>query len=129
MIGPVSNLVAPTTTGLKNTWRAGILIIYFAIPTFVEFKYNDKSKYAPFFNWTAYRKFLLLILFQVLWQLGLVYGGVMIIQIHAYVFNTSVGQWIVLISYMKCVQPIKLELIALCFTIAGQVLMMFDPNA
>ena len=53
----------------------------------------------------------------------------MIIQIHAYVFNTSVGQWIVIYQYLRCTPPIKIELIALFFTIAGQVLMMFDPNA
>ena len=63
LIGPVSNLVAPTTTGLKNTWRAAILIIYFTIPTLVEMRYNDWSKYAPFFNLSSYGKFLLLIFF------------------------------------------------------------------
>ena len=53
----------------------------------------------------------------------------MIIQIHAYIFNTSVGQFIVLINYLKCVRPIRLELLALFFTIAGQALMVSDPKA
>ena len=53
----------------------------------------------------------------------------MIIQIHAYIFNTSVGQFLVLFSYLRCVTPIKVELFALFFTIAGQVMMMCDPNA
>ena len=34
-----------------------------------------------------------------------------------------------LISYIMCVRPIRLELIALFFTIAGQALMMCDPKA
>ena len=129
MIGPVSNLIAPTTVGLKNTWRAAILIIYFFIPTLVEMKYNDWSRYAPFFSLQSYQKFLLLILFQVVWQSGLVYGGVMIIQIHSYVLSSSVGQWIVIFQYLRCTPPIKIELVALFFTVAGEMLMMFDPNA
>ena len=67
MIGPVSNLVAPTSAGLKNSWRAGILIIYFLIPFLVEMKYNNWERYKPFFNWKAYGSFLCLILCQVIW--------------------------------------------------------------
>ena len=79
MIGPVSNVLAPTTVGLLNTWRAAILMIYLFIPTLVEMRYKDWSRYTPFFKLRSYSKFVLLILFQVTWQSGLVYGGLKII--------------------------------------------------
>ena len=75
MIGPVSNFVAPKTSGVKNTWRFAILFIYFIIPGIIETKYTNKESYMKFFSWKAYGIFLAMCIFQVIWSQGLVYGG------------------------------------------------------
>ena len=85
----------------------------------VEFFFNDRSSYAPFFNLKSYGFFIILCVLEVTWSIGLVYGSTQLIQIHAYIFNTSVGQFILLFKYLTCVKPIKFELLALFFTTAG----------
>ena len=76
LIGPVSNFVAPKNAAIKNTWRNGILVIYFIIPALIETKYSTKASYSGIFNWKQYGIFLLVNIFSMLWLLGIIYGGV-----------------------------------------------------
>ena len=129
LIGPVSNIVAPENVFVKNIWRCGVLVIYLLIPSLIEFKYKSKSDYASFFTWKQYGIFTVAYVCYALWNLGIVYGGVNLIQTHAYVLNTSVGSFMLIFRYLSCTKPIWIELVAFFIVLTGQIIMMTDPHA
>ena len=129
LIGPVSNIVAPESVLIKNIWRCGVLVIYLFIPSLIEFKYKKKADYASFFTCKQYGLFTVAYICHALWGLGIVYGGVMLIQSHAYILNTSVGSFMLIFSYITCTKPILIELVAFFIVLIGQIIMMADPHA
>ena len=129
LIGPVSNIVAPEDVFVKNIWRAGILVVYLLIPSLIEFKYKKKSDYASFFTCKNYGIFTAVYICHALWGLGIVYGGVNLIQTHAYVLNTSVGSFMLIFSFIACTKPILIEIVAFFIVLTGQIIMIADPHA
>ena len=51
------------------------------------------------------------------------------IQSHAYICNTMYGVFVILIGYVICIKPYKLELVGLFFTVCGIACMFSDPSA
>ena len=129
LIGPVTNLLYPDSALVKQTWRMGILVIYFLIPSIIESMYTEKSVYRDFFKWKQYGLFLINNFFFFFFAFGIVYASTEIIQVQAYIFNTSCGQFIVLYSVLMCKPVVKLEIIAVLVSVVGQICMIVDPNA
>ena len=129
LLGPVSNFISSPNFAIRNAWRNMILVLYFIIPSLVEIRYVPKGIYAEFFSLRFYLRFFLMNLFLTLFNVGLVYGATQIIQIQAYIFNTSCSQFILLFSFICGVCPIRYELIGLGFVILGQVCMILDGDS
>ena len=119
LIGPVSNIVGTKNEFIMNAWRSGILVIYLLIPAIVEFKLKKKEDYSLFFKWKEYGVFTVVYISHAIWNLGIVYGGVMLIQSHAYVLNTSVGSFMLIFRYLGCTKPIAIELIGFFIVLTG----------
>ena len=67
--------------------------------------------------------------FHIVWVYGLVFGSQRMIQSHAYICNTMYGVFVILIGYVLCIKPNRLELLGLFFTLCGITCMLCDTSA
>lgn len=65
----------------------------------------------------------------ILWQIGLIYASLNIIQSQAYVFNNVTGLFLVLIGIAMGAMPHKREMTGVLIGLAGCVCMLLDPKA
>jgi len=129
-IGTVANFIPVETSFAKNSWRSGILVALFLIPTILEYRHKRREvDYSNLISLRSYGFLLLTLLFQVLWTAGLIYASLNTIQSQAYVFNNVHGLYIVLISLFLGVVPSRKECIGVLLAILGCVCIILDPKA
>lgn len=131
-IGVISNFIPAKNVMVKNAWRSGLNVFFFAIPTLIEYIYHKRKgtiKYADNFTFKFYLFLLLSLAMQVLWTTGLIYASVNTIQAHAYTFNNVHGLFIIFINVFFGIKPVKYEYIGISLAIAGCLFLVFDPSA
>ena len=66
-------------------------------------------------------------LILIIWAYGLFYGSLNLVQLHAYVFNTTSGIFYVLLMYCLCTKPDAVEVFGVVLASAGCASLMLDP--
>lgn len=75
-IGAIANFIPVETSFAKNSWRSGIIVAIFIIPTIVEYFYKRREvDYRSLISLRQYAFLLLTLLFQVIWTAGLIYAS------------------------------------------------------
>lgn len=129
-IGALCNFIPVQTSFAKNAWRSGLNVTIFFIPALIEYRIKRGSvDYKKLLTLKQYMYFLCTLSCHVLWTVGLLYASQNLIQSQAYVFNNTIGLFIVVITYFLGTLPSQKEWLGVFLATAGLVLLLLDPSA
>ena len=130
-IGVTSNLLATENEMLRLLWsyelRTLICLPLAIVEGCTASEYSAKMH--KFTEWRIAVLTFMTVIFELVWNYGLIYGCNNLIQSHAYVCNTLFCIFIVMLGYCACIRPYSLELIGLIVTIGGVAVMLSDTSA